>query len=642
MQLTNKAIFGFILLTAIVLRVYDLTGIPFTYDEFSALYRTRFDSFSDLIQKGVIVDTLPAGIQVFLYFWTRLFGMVEWIVKLPFIIAGILSVYLVYRIARDWYNETVALISAAFLASIQYTVIYSQIARPYSSGLFLSLLLVFFWTRLVKTPEKKFLFNGLMFSLSAAACAYNHHFSLLFAAIAGVTGLFFLSKKHLAKYLTFCFIACLLYLPHLNIILAQLKLGGNEGWLGTIDNDFIIKYLQYVFQFSVPGYILAIFLIILGLIYHNFRKPVYGNYLLFGSWFVVMYLVGFLYSKYFNNVMQFSVLIFVFPFFLFLLFGHLRQLNPTANLVIVSLILIVNSYSLIFIRKHYSVFYESQYVHILTDMAEASTLHPGIPSIIDSDRWISKFYSEKYGLDTVYTRFKTINNEIALRAYLQETSRNSDYLYLGCLSSNPPYAIPVIHEFFKSTDIQRNYAGGTTFVFSKGGNKTDQVIDYIDFSNLGNIYCSGIKSENIYSDEKDQNAIYKIDNQNEWPIKYERDFDDLPDISKNDFIDVSVKFCCPDSLKEVKLYANLIKDGKSFYNGSARFDSYSGKTPVPGEWYTVHQSIKLSDVDIPSGKIRLKAGIWNKNGSVFLLDDLSIKLRKGNPIIYGWVEKIEN
>jgi hypothetical protein len=47
-------------------------------------------------------------------------------------------------------------------------------------------------------------------------------------------------------------------------------------------------------------------------------------------------------------------------------------------------------------------------------------------------------------------------------------------------------------------------------------------------------------------------------------------------------------------------------------------------------------------VDIPTGKIRLMAGIWNKNGSVFWVDDMSIKLRKGNPIIYGWVEKIEN
>jgi len=641
MKLLNQAIFLLILLTAIVLRIFDLTAIPFTYDEFSALYRTRFDSFSELIQKGVVVDTLPAGIQVFLYYWTRLFGMVEWIVKLPFIIFGILSVYLVYRIGKEWYNETVALISSAFLASLQYTVIYSQIARPYSSGLFLSLLLVFFWTRLVKNPEKRFVFNGIMFSITAAACAYNHHFSLLFAVIAGVSGLFFLPKKYIIKYLYFCLLACILYLPHLPVILAQLKLKGNEGWLGSIDNDFIIKYIQYIFQYSIPAYILVILFIIIGFKYHEVNKMAYKNLLISGTWFLLLFIIGFLYSKYINNVMQYSVLIFSFPFLLFILFGQFKSLKPIANLVIVSVILIVNIYSLIFIRKHYSVFYESQYVHILTDRVEANKKHPGIPAIIDSDRWISRFYSEKLNLDTNYTRFKTISNEKALRSYLEDVSQTSDYLYLGCLSSNPPYTVPVIHEFFKSTEVQRNYAGGTTFIFSKNGENWDEVIDYNDFSDPEGKYWAGLKKEFIHVDENG-NKAYLIGSQVEWQIQYERLFDEQLDPQENDFIDVSVRFRNLDPLKEVRLYTNLNKDGKAFYNSSTRFDNYFSSDPDSGEWFTVHQSIKLSDVDLPSGKITFKTGIWNKGRSEFLVDDFVITLRKGNPVIYGWVEKIEN
>jgi len=145
----NHYILLFIILVATVLRFYAPFDIPYTYDEFSALFRTHFNTFHDLIERGVKVDGHPAGVQVFLYYWTKWFGYSELVVKLPFIILGILSVWLVYKIFTEWVNQTVGLIAAAFVATLQYPVAYSQIARPYISGLFLSLLMVFFWHKVI-------------------------------------------------------------------------------------------------------------------------------------------------------------------------------------------------------------------------------------------------------------------------------------------------------------------------------------------------------------------------------------------------------------------------------------------------------------------------------------------------------------
>ncbi len=227
MKLSNLTVLILILVVATLLRVYDLFDIPYNYDEFSALFRTQFGSFSELIDKGVKVDTLPAGIQVFLYLLTGMFGFTEWLIKMPFIISGILSVWLIFLVARMWYNETVGLVSAAFVASLQYTVIYSQIARPYASGLFLVLLMVYFWTKMMKTPEKRFYLNSFLFILSAALCAYNHHFSLLVAAVVGISGLFLIDRKYLVRYLLSCVLICILYLPHLDILFSQMKMKGN-------------------------------------------------------------------------------------------------------------------------------------------------------------------------------------------------------------------------------------------------------------------------------------------------------------------------------------------------------------------------------------------------------------------------------
>ena len=163
MKLTNRGILFFILFVTIVLRFYNYTSISFTHDEFSALFRLDFPDFFTLIEKGVKVDGHPAGVHVFLYYWTALFGKSEWLVKLPFMLCGVLAVYVAFLIAKEWFNETVGLLVAAFLASSQYMIMYSQIARPYISGLFFTLLMVYYWSYLMKNPSEKFYKNGLLF-----------------------------------------------------------------------------------------------------------------------------------------------------------------------------------------------------------------------------------------------------------------------------------------------------------------------------------------------------------------------------------------------------------------------------------------------------------------------------------------------
>ena len=110
MNQTNKITLAIILLTATILRFIKYPEIPFTHDEFSAIFRLDFGSFSEMIDKGVRIDGHPAGIQVFLWCWTKLFGLNEWVVKLPFTIMGILSVFLIYIIGKKWYNLTTGLI----------------------------------------------------------------------------------------------------------------------------------------------------------------------------------------------------------------------------------------------------------------------------------------------------------------------------------------------------------------------------------------------------------------------------------------------------------------------------------------------------------------------------------------------------
>jgi len=644
MKLTNNKILFLILIVASALRLYNYFEIPYTHDEFSALFRTHFNSFSELIEKGVKVDGHPAGIQVFLYYWTSIFGDSEWIVKLPFVICGILAVLLVYKIAREWYNESVALISASFLASIQFSIMYSQIARPYISGLFFSLLMVYYWSKIIRDPNKQFYLNSFLFAISASLCAYNHHFSLLFAAIVGISGLFFIQRQFLLKYIASGILIGLLYLPHLQIFLYQLKVGGVEGWLGKPRNEFILNYLGYIFDFSNLTYLLVASLVFFGLYKSGKVKLHIGHFTLFLSWFILPFLIGFFYSKYFNSVLQYSVLIFSFPFLFFILFGHIKQQPVKTNLILVLAILSVNSFAVIKERKHYELFYKSPYKQILIDHETAIKTYKNIGSIIDSNnenKKISQYYIDKQNYKTDFVWYDSFASEKDFIAYIQKQSQASDYMYFGCLSSIDPVTIPTIQDYFPEIEIQKNYAGATTFVFSKSKNNDNNLINFQGFESKDKKFWSSI-DESKFNDSISYSGklSYQLDEKTEWGPKYVVPLNDVI-TNENNFIDISAKVNLFGKCDEIILVFALSSNDKNIFWSGSSFDKFITNTcPDNENWITVHQSVKLSDVYMNHPNIQLEIYIWNKGLNKFLMDDFTIKLRKGNPVIYGLFEKI--
>ena len=628
-----------IIITASFLRLYNFFEIPYTHDEFSALFRTNFSSFSQLIEKGVKVDGHPAGVQVFLYYYSQLFGISEWVIKTPFIIAGILSVLLIFLIGKKWYNETVGLLAASFLATIQYTVMYSQIARPYISGLFFSLLMVYFWTNIIFNPQKRFYFNSVFFILSASACSYNHYFSLLFSAIVGISGLFFVQRKYLIKYLLSGLIVVLLFLPHLKIFFYQLHLGGIGDWLGKPHNDFILNFIEYIFQFSVFSGILTILILLSG--FYKIKRAVFRFkfFILSLIWFFVPFFIGFLYSKYINSVLQYSTLIFSFPYLFFILFGHLKLQNKTINTLLVLFILTINSLVLIFERKHYDLFYHSPYEQILVEYKNKCNDNIKTISIIDSHKKISQYYISKHSIKPDFIWYDSFRNELDFRNFLSRKYGDYDSLYFGCLSSSNPVIIPVILEFFPTIAWQRNYAGGTAYLFTKnpGNLKTISVLDFeSEKENWTSLNAKNINDSIKFSGK----YSYLIDHTTEWSPTYRNQLDKMI-YNKNNFIDLSVQVYIHGNSDSVLLVSSLEESkGNTIDWRATTFNTFIDPSEPFKKWVTIHHSIKLSDIYLNYKNIEFSAYIWNRGKHDFFIDDFTIKLRQGNPVIYGLYEKI--
>lgn len=396
----DAILLGVILLVAAVLRLWKLGQVPFMHDELSAWFRLRFDNFHDLIQYGVCEnDSHPAGVQVFLYYWTKLVGWNELWIKLPFALMGIGSVYLIYLIAKQWFNRKTGLLAAAFFAVSQLTVFYSQLARPYSAGLFFILLMTYFWNKILFEPKRPSVGVCIGFAVTAWLAALAHNFSTAQAGLIFLTGLFFLKKDRRKAYWLSGAGALLLYAPHIPVFYHQTFVYGSiGGWLSKPEATFLTDFFQYTMNYA-PLFTYAVgFLIIFPLILRKRekrRKPIRWAAL---AWFCILFGIAFAFSLLREPILQFSTMIFSYPFLVMAAFSLYRDntMTMTQTAIAVAYMLFIGSMTLIINRQHYDLMYHQGFDQIAIRIQQD---HDSLDDIrfatISEEAYMPEFYQSK-------------------------------------------------------------------------------------------------------------------------------------------------------------------------------------------------------------------------------------------------------
>ena len=612
--------------------------IPLTHDEFSVVFRTGYDSFADLIEQGVRVDVHPAGVQVFVNYWMALFGANAVAVKIPFILFGIFSILLVYKLGEEWFNPSVGLITALFVACLEYTIMYSQIARPYMSGMFFSLLMVYGWQRYLFSPGKSPIAWLVLYVLASAVCTYNHYFSLLFAAMVGVTGLFFITRRKLITYALAGLGIFALYIPHLPIFFHQFSEKGVEGWLGKPGNDFIIDYTGYIFHFSPLVYAMVVLIIIAGIILQKGPGLLKSKFFYVSlAWFSLPILIGFFYSRYVNAVLQYSGLIFTFPFFLFLVFGNLPDFKRPVKYLAIPLISLVLILTLIYGRQYYSLFYQSRFKHVILDTEQTINQYGAEKCLVimDTHKRISDYYYD--ALDIRFDHFQY--EDFTDRRDFIDLLKNSreDYLSLA-VNVRTDLALPgIIMQYFPNMIIKKDYFGGNYYLFSKKGSKLKGSILYTSGNGLSGEepgWSAIIDSLLLDSAGISGSPAYLMSGGQEFSPTFSFPLRELV-FEKNDMIDVSVNIRNRDTLNQSLLVLGINgKHGLVEWTAS-HFQDYD---PGNGEWYTVHHTFRTTP-NLRRKNLQVSVYIWNRDKINFLSNDFIVRSRKGNPVLYGLMEK---
>ncbi|HPW65631.1 MAG TPA: glycosyltransferase family 39 protein [Salinivirgaceae bacterium] len=461
---TFRIYFWIIIVIAALFRFYNYTNIPYTHDEYSAIHRTNFETFSELIENGVLVEGHPAGVQVFLYYYTKVFGKSPHIVRLPFTILGLLSIALIMIIGKRLFSYQAGLFAGACAAVSQYFIFYSLVARPYSPGLFFVLLSVYCLVNLTKNSDIKIRWL-IIYSISLALSAYTHQLSAFTSFIIFLLGFFLVYRKQRVKYLASGVLALLLYTPHIPIFFKQLSMKGVGDWLPVPDYSFIFEYIGFLFHYSWLYMIVFFFMIVTTTIVLCKEKPQLKNYFLLLIWLIV-YITTFVYSRKVSSVMQHSALLFVTALLvIFISMGINLIKNLKVQLTIIIATLFLGSISLIHNRQYYDLvtnglFQKSKDCQCeLYQKSENERIlfvsnHPYIPNDLRVDTCSDKMlYITPYNL-----------------AELNDNLKNGNFNSVGYMQNSTfPAALAMIKSYYPAHIIANKYDRGEFHYFSLSG-----------------------------------------------------------------------------------------------------------------------------------------------------------------------------
>ncbi len=613
-----------ILCIAAILRFYDYGAFSYSNDELSALNRLHYNTFAELVQKGFYVDGHPGGIQVFLWQWVRLFGDNEWIVRLPFVIMGIIAVWMSYKVAKLMFGTSAGLFTAVALTFLQFPLLYSQIARPYGPGMLFSLMVVYFWLRIffVENGELNTGKPGIVhlagFAISAALCMYTHYFSFLFALIIGLSGFIVARRNNIFQYIGAALIAALLFVPHIPITLNHLTYKGVGQWLGVPKKGWILEHLYFIFDQSI--FILLVFIIILLTVLYFYRENKKSKRfrLFLSAWFLIPILIGYFYSIKINPVLQHPVLIFSFPYFIMLIFSYAGNEFDKNKRLILALFLVAGVLGTTVINRYYQKQHFGEFKEIakLTSDWQQQYGDTCITKVININApYYINYYLTRYNNEVKYNLYD-INGTEGLQALSKIVKNCSTPYFLYAITKPSPAEVEDIIRSKYPYIVKMKDFGNFSSIALYGKEQGETFEQAYQLTGIKSISVS-LNADTLVSFEGGkQEAVYKMDTSIEYSPGAELAFDKLELKNKLIIVAETDLYVPEDSGDAVLVIAIDSPEGTNIqWKGAV-----SKYVETQGKWCHVINSLKL-DSRIQKGA-KLKVYFWNKDKKLVYLKNL--------------------
>lgn len=265
-----------VLVVATFTRFWNLGTESFWYDEYILLDITEsLDNVVESIQTG-----RPPLIVALGYMWGQVFGYSEIGVRSLSAILGVASIALLYLIAKQLFNEEVALLAAGLASLSGFLIYYSQDYRYYSLLVLVTLLSYYCFVQAVHRGRAWYFLPYILFSSLAY---YTHLFGVFMLLAQGTYFLLFARKyKHLWRYWFISQISILaLILPHFGLVFFPIFMDGGAStqlqWIASLvyNSPFIatVKYIVYDETYlRIAPIVLAGIVFVIGILYRVIKQ----------------------------------------------------------------------------------------------------------------------------------------------------------------------------------------------------------------------------------------------------------------------------------------------------------------------------------------------------------------------------------
>ena len=197
---TELILLSIVLTLALAIRTIDLTSHPYPWSGDEASVGTE----ARRILSGEVTNFFETGWSsqpnwsfVPTVITEMIFGQNILAVRLTSVLAGTLAVLFVYLAARELFNPTIALMAAAFLATLPYNVHFSRVGVNNVIDSMMSALVFWLIARAMKTDDPRYYYTA---GAAGGLCIYTYAGTRLALILGGITILFLIVRQR--DYLT--------------------------------------------------------------------------------------------------------------------------------------------------------------------------------------------------------------------------------------------------------------------------------------------------------------------------------------------------------------------------------------------------------------------------------------------------------
>jgi len=326
-----KKLLFWILLLGFILRLISLNQSLWLDEATSALVVRNFN-FGEIVTKFSPGDFHPPFYYLLLRAWGMVFGSSEIALRMPSVIFGLLTIYIVFLIGKELFNKKVGMIASVLLATSGLHIYYSQEARMYSLVTLLISYLVYLFLK------KKW----LLFSMVLLFVGLTDYVALLVIPVFWIVG-----RKDWRKLAISHLPLIIFFIIWSPIFIQQLTSGlGVRGsnWWGILGKSSLKEILLIPVKFSLGRisldnkrlYILAAGAV-LGFYIYILSKAKKSS--LLWLWFLIPAISAIILGLWLP-VLSYFRLLFILPVFYLLL-----AKGASKNKVFIMVILIINLFS---------------------------------------------------------------------------------------------------------------------------------------------------------------------------------------------------------------------------------------------------------------------------------------------------------